>query len=354
MKKILLSTIVIAGLLLTTCGNEPYEEFYSGTPEDDEAIIALLDANQEYRSVDDLFSSTYIPLTMGAVTFPVEDSFFRVDSPLVKVLLDSIADTLTSMDYLRDLWYAKDTTCTVYFYDTFSCIALSHVAVEYEAHYDVPVIDTVTRETLAWRIGTVDIDSTGYFDEEAFMGEGLRVIFFEPERDSSAPPETLETGEVRYPIKDPRVWQLSKILYGNYGFPDRGADRPAISNVILSANAGEQVDTIWSSNTDASYTGHAMNRFREIGALIEYEDSTAVQVTISISGDIVADDCTFYASCGKNRIQLPSGVGTLMVTGSGVTNLCFDVVTEESYYYKNPDKGYAASSWLVPVSITSD
>jgi hypothetical protein len=62
--------------------------------------------------------------------------------------------------------------------------------------------------------------------------------------------------------------------------------------------------------------------------------------------------CLFYASCGgTNRVELPDGEGAVVVSGSGVTNLYFESVVKNSYYYVVPEEDYKAQIWLVPVQI---
>jgi len=58
MKKSLLSLLMIVGMLLITCGNEPPEEFYNGTPEDSTAIQTLLDNNPELQVGTDMFDTS--------------------------------------------------------------------------------------------------------------------------------------------------------------------------------------------------------------------------------------------------------------------------------------------------------
>lgn len=353
MKKRLLGLLVVATLCLVTCGNEPPEDFYTGTPEDDIKINDIL--NNDYPVLlvtEDQFINEYFDATFPAVTFSDQDSFLRADSPLVKVLVDSLRDEMLDMKRFTDLWYAKDTTCTVRLFDTFDIRGGMKVARRYTAHFDVAVIETTMivdstvtpwdtsyeyDSTGSWRIGTTDIDTIPSDDYQEYECEGLRFIFLEPERQGGA-------------IIEPFQWILKRISYGTFYFPNQGADVPLIGRIIITTPAGD-VDTIVSSNTDSSFTGHAMNRLKHIDSLINYDDSTLVNVQVTLTGTIGLDQCVVFASSGENWVQLPSGVGTLMVTGSGITNLYFKVVTRDSYYYYHPNRGYFGSAWLIPVRI---
>jgi hypothetical protein len=333
MKRRFLGLLVIAGLCFVTCGNEPPPDFYEGTPEDDAKINALLDVDTlgaRLLVTDDQFVTQYSAMTLPAVTFPQSDSFFRVDSPLVKVFVDSIADALGEFLRFKDLWYAKDTSCTVRLFDTFDVSGMIHVNTRYTAHFDLPET-TATGDTI-WRIGTTDIDATPVDDYEDYVGEGVRFIFLEPERSDGA-------------IIEPFNWILKRISYGTYYFPARGAAIPVIDNVVL----GE--DTVYARNTDSLFTGHAMNRLKHIDSLLSYTDGTMLDVEVALDGDIGADECVFFASSGDGWEQLIGGTGTLTVTGSGITNLYFKVITRESYYYYFPNRGYFAVAWLIPVRI---
>ncbi|KPK62520.1 hypothetical protein AMJ83_10755 [candidate division WOR_3 bacterium SM23_42] len=349
MKRRFLGLLVIAGLCLMTCGNEPPPEFYEGTPEDDDKINDILDNDYpELLITDDQFMVQYSAITLPAVTFGTADSFFRVDSPLVKVDVDSIADIVDDMQRFKDLWYAKDTTCTVRLFDTFDVSGMIHVTTRYTAHYDLPVLEyeidssqtpweTLSIDTTGWQIGTTDIDATPTYDSEDCTCEGLRYIFLEPAR----------SGEE---IIEPFEWILKRISYGIYGFPDRGAEIPRIDNVVFTV-PGISADTVFVSNNDSLFTGHAMNRFKHIDSLLEYDSSTVLNVTVNLGGTILAADCVFFASSGDGWSQLANGVGTLTVAGSGITNLYFKVITRESYYYYFPNRGYFAIAWLIPVRV---
>lgn len=349
MKRRLLGLLVIAGLCLVTCGNEPPPDFYEGTPEDDEKIIDILETDYPGLLVtDDQFMTQYSAITLAPAVFTEEDEFFRVDSPLVKVDVDSIADMINDMQRFRDLWYAKDTTCTVRLFDTFDVTGMIHVATRYTAHYDLPDLEyeidssqtpweTLSIDTVGWMIGTIDTVTTPTDDSEDYTCEGLRFIFLEP----------LRTGGE---INEPFEWELKRISYGIYGFPDRAAEIPRIDNVVFTV-PGISSDTVFVSNNDSLFTGHAMNRFKHIDSLLEFTDSTVVNVTMNLGGTIGGDVCVFFASNGNGWTELTNGIGALTVTGSGITNLYFKVITEESYYYYFPNRGYFAIAWLIPVRV---
>jgi hypothetical protein len=94
-----------------------------------------------------------------------------------------------------------------------------------------------------------------------------------------------------------------------------------------------------------------MNRFKHIDSLLAFDDSTQVEVEVTLGGTIAASNCSFFASNGANWVELTNGEGTLMITGSGITNLYFKVVTDVSYSYYFPDPGYFGIAWLIPVRI---
>jgi hypothetical protein len=344
MKRRFLGLLVIAGLCFVTCGNEPPPDFYNGTPEDDDKINDILDNDYpELLVTGDQFMTQYAGMTIPEVDFPQEDSFFRVDSPLVQVHVDSIADSLSEFHRFADLWYAKDTSCTVWLFDTFDVSGMIHVDIRYTAHFDLPET-TATGDTI-WRIGTTDIDSTPTDDYEDYNGVGLRYIFLEPVRSTTPTidPETEDT--IGYAIIEPFEWELRRISYGTYYFPARGTDIPVIDYVVL------ETDTIFAYDTVSSFTGHAMNRFKHIDSLLTYTADTTLSVEVVLDGDIDAGDCVFFASSGAGWEELIDGTGTLTVTGSDITNLYFKVITRESYYYYFPNRGYFAVAWLIPVRL---
>lgn len=357
MKRNLLCLLMSLFLLLITCGTEPHEEFYEGTPEDSTAIHELLNENAELLVTSDMFYEPYIPLTMGEVQFLEADSYFRGDSVIIKRHVDSCGLNLDSLRSKLDFWFAKDTTCTVYLFDTFAVMSQLHIDVTITGYYDNPITDPETGETLGWRIGTGTIDSTPYYASTDMTGHGRRLIFFEPERETT-PTIDPETGDTTYAIIEPFNWLLRRISYATYYFPEVGPDAPAIAQVTLTRQDGTE-ETIISSSLDTSYTGHCMNRFRAIDSLLEFADGETLTVEVTLGfGTVTVDIAEFFAICGgTERVELPvpsggtGGVGQLVVHGNGITNLFFEVVTNEYYYYERPERDYIAQVWLVPVRI---
>ncbi|UCF69849.1 MAG: hypothetical protein JSW49_06515 [candidate division WOR-3 bacterium] len=361
MKKRLLGLLAITVMCLVTCGNEPPEPFYEGTPEDDAQIDSILTHPSYARLLNtiDGFVPTYIGATLPEWEIVGSDSIFRADSPLVMQHIDSCALSFVDTNRVYDRWYAKDTTCTVYLIDTFEVESNVHVDSMIIGHYDSLYIGP-TGDT-NWVLDSVEvIMPTGgdAYVSETIEGDGRRLIFLEPIRDT-IPTIDEETGDtLGYPVREPLVWQLKRISYGTYYYPTRGTDVPAISRVILTA--GEQVDTIISSSTDTTYTGHVMNRFRHIDSLVQYDSLSvdSIEVTIEVDDVGVSGVCNYYAVCAgatPERRQLPSvaggAAGYLPLTGQNIVNLYFEVVTWNSYYYVNPNIGYYAAVWLIPVRI---
>jgi len=325
MKKYLLSLLMILTLLFITCGNEPPEEFYEGTPEDSTDIHNLLDQNPELLVTDDMFEATYITVNLDPVQFFVADSYYRTTDTIVKIHVDSCGLNLTERNDVLDFWFAKDTTCTVYLYDTFSVMSLMHYDEKQTGYYfwggDTHI-----------GLDTVLIDSTGGYDEQMVAGNGYRHIFFDWDETNG--------------------WQLKRISYGTYNFPAAGTDIPIADKVMLTFSDGTQ-DSIIRSSYDTLYTGHVMNRFRSIDSLINVPAGETLGVELTLAfGQVVDTMCVFYASCGgTNRVELEDGAGSLIVTGSGVTNLYFESVVKNSYYYVVPEEDYKAQVWLIPVRI---
>lgn len=333
MKKYLLNLLIIVGVGIIACGNEPPEEldYYWGTPEDSAAIDALLDANTELLVTEDMFEDAYGSLAMAAVAFSQTDSFMRDDTLMVKHYLDSCATELVTRDSTLDYWFAKDTTVSVYVTDSFDVMSLMYATVEYTAHYDSAIIDTVTGDTVGWRISTTDIDSTPYYDAVDVIGNGKRIIFFD-----------YEDGN----------WELKRISYGEYNFPSYSTEIPEIETVILTRE-NDDADTIIASSTDTLYTGHCMDRFRAIDSLLEYDagETLTVDITLRTGASVEIGNCELFASCGGARVNLGKTAGKLGLTGEDITNLCFEVVLNETYYYVFPQKEYKAQVWLIPVNI---
>ena len=331
MNKSLLSLLMIVGMLLITCGNEPPEEFYNGTPEDSTAIQTLLDNNPELLITDDMFDTDLTAITLPNVTFVVSDSYFRVDSTIIKQHVDSCGfiDITRNLNY--DFWFAKDTTCTVYMRDTFEVSSYMHWDARHTGHYfwagnTDPALDTVF------------IDSAGGTFSLTAPGNGYRIIFFD---------------------YDGSDWELKRVSYGTYDFPAAGTDVPGIEKIVLVFDDGTRDSIIdHHPSYDTLYTGHTMARFRHIDSLlvIDYADLTSdsmlfIQTTLGF-GTITDTMVQWFASIGgENRVWLDGGIGNLKITGSGVTNLFIECVVSSGYYYVLPEGEYKAEVWLVPVRI---
>lgn len=331
MKRYLLNLLIIVGIFIIACGNEPYPDYYEGTPEDIEAIESLLDDNQILLVTGDMFVSTYIPLAMGEVLFIGADLYMRDDTFMIKQHVDSCATELPQRDSTLDFWFAKDTTCTVYIYDTFAVRSLIHADVKYTAYYDSAVVDPETGDT-TWCIGTVDTNSTPYYDTVDVIGNGRRLIFVD--RD--------DNGD----------WELQRLSYGIYSFPAPGTEIPDIYQIVLTHTATLSADTIKASSYDTLYTGHCMNRFRAIDSLLEFENGETLSVIITLdpSSNVTASNCEFFASCGGERVNLGFN-NELVISGQGITNLYFEVVVNDVYYYAFPEKDYEALVWFIPITI---
>ncbi len=354
MKKYLLSLLVCVGMLIITCGNEPPEGFYNGTPEDDSLIQSQLDNLPEFLNTIDQFIDSYIPISIAPVSFPVADSYFRADSPIVKQHIDSCALYLSDTNRYVDFWYAKDTTCTVYLYDTFNVVSLMHVDTIFTGHYDSLIIDTVKHDTIRL-LKTLEIEhptGSDAYTTEDIVGEGKRLIFLEPKRDTVV---DSENGDTTYPIIEPWEWVLKRISYGIYYFPNSGGEHPSIYSAVIYRSAVDEVDTIIVSSYDTTYTGHAMDRLRSPDSLLTFAPGETLLVLLTIYGNFTANDCVFFVSCGgKNRTQLGSnGSGEVVIDPSlsGIQNLYIEVITQDSYYYVTPNKGYQAIVWLIPIKV---
>lgn len=358
MKKILLSSMVIVGMLLITCGTEPYEEFYEGTPEDSAAIMEMIADNPALATTDEIFKLDTItgdPLYNTVALDPIEilesEEFLRVDSPLIKQHVDACGLELIDppLEHYYDLWFSKDTTCTVYIRDTFDFYSLMHYDLRIIAHYDSAVIDTLTGDTTGWTIGTIDSLEADYADELEALGQGRRVIFFDVVREWVEDPD--DPDDSVYAVREPIEWILKRVLYGTYDFPGPADDVPSITRIVLTSMTTGEVDTIFRSSYDPDYFGHVMDRFRAIDSLLEYTDGEMLDVSITI-GNVDATDCAIFATCGiSDRIDL--GTDTLVVTGDGLTNLYFEVVETGSYYYVNPAREYMATLWVIPVLVNA-
>jgi hypothetical protein len=345
MKRYLLSLLIIVGMCIITCGNEPPELFYEGTPEDSAAIEDLLDQYPEFLRTIDLFIPEYVRLPLDAVTFPVSDSYFKGDSIIIKRHVDSCATELDDSTRVVDMWFTRDTTCTVYFYDTFTVSAKMHVDEKHTGYYFWPPGDTTSI------LDSVGVDYTPYDTFKTITGEGLRHIVFEPIRE---PQYDEEIGDTIMVIKEPFEWVLKRISYGTYYFPNKGADVPYIYMVTIRPLSTGDPDTIFYVNYDTLYPGHSMNKFRAPDSLLEYADGETLLVQITLAGTIISPDCEFFASCnGTNRAWLKDGTGNLIVSGTSgdVVNIFIEVVVNSAYFYERPDKGYEATVWLIPIRI---
>jgi hypothetical protein len=353
MKRYLVCLLLAAGLFIINCGNEPAAEFFNGTPADDSAITNLMNANPILLKTHEMFVPTYIPIVLDTIKFFVADSYFRTESTIVKQLDDSCALNLTDTSRFTDLWYAKDTTCTVYLWDTFTLISLQHYTLRKTGHY-------FWNGDTGKKLDTVTVDSThAYYEIDNVVGEGLRHIYFEPKR--STTPDTLEDGTIVYPIIEPREWVLRRISYGSYYFPNKGADRPLPNTVALTL--GGRVDTIFASNTDTLFHGHVMNRFRHIDSLLEYTTAELANDSIRVVIDLNSMTDTsrlysYYAAYNGQRKQMKSsgkktGAGYINLSGlsAGIHNLYFEAMLNDAYYYVKPAKEFTSSVWLVPIRI---
>lgn len=362
MKRNLLILLVITALMVITCGNEPPSDFYNGTPEDSAAIITELNAHADFLNTYDLCTYAKCSVTVAAVSFPISDSFYKADSPLVKQHITMLGDTVSVLNRSQDLWFAKDTTCTVYLFDTFTIISQYDWDRKYTGHYVLTIdtlIDTLqvpwdtTLDTIGVVLTTVDIDSNGGSDEiTPIYAEGLRHLFLDPVRETTP---VIEDGDTTYPLVDPRVWVLKRISYGNYYFPSEGAEYPLIADVRL-AHADGRVDTIQDYVTDTLFTGHAMNRLKHIDSLMHFTAGETLNAAITL-GNVTLDStmALFFISGSGQRSKIIDGHGKYVVpstsSSTGITNLVFEVILKDSYYYLVPAKDFLANAWLVPVII---
>lgn len=343
MKKMLwLNIFAIVALLFFGCGNEPPEEFYNGTPADDSAIGKLLDDYPEFIKTDDIFLDKYILVTMDSVTFPVADSYFKSESIIVKQHVDSIYDKIGSNTRFQDLWYAKDTTCTVYLYDTFNLIQEVHYDKLYKGYY-------FWQGDTGKKLDTVIVsDTTGYYSYDTITVEGLRHLYVEPLKEMVWDKDLQDSV---WKIKEPREWTLKRISYGNYGLPNRGASIPSIYLLTITSQSTQRVDTIWATNYDTLYQHHAMNRFCNIDSLLEYPSGDSLSLAVTLSGTITSDLCLFFAIQDGKKVQLNGGSGKISITGSGVKNLVVEVIVQDGFYYRKPASPLLARFWLIPIRV---
>jgi len=344
MKRCLLSLLCMVGILLITCGNEPPEDFYTGTPEDSTAIHQLLNSNPDLLVTEDMFDSIYTVVDPGQTPWYGQDSFFRNDSTIIKQHIDSCALKLSSRSDTLDFWFAKDTTCTVKIIDTFTVISEVHYDTLYTGYYFWPP-DTMND------LDTVIVDTVPGERTRNITGNGLRMIFFDPVRELVEDPET---GDSVWAVSEPIEWQLKRISYGTYNFPAPGTDTPDIDTVFLERTNGD-IDTIIASSYDTTYTGHVMNRFRSIDSLLQCRNGETLGVTVKLSiYSVNPDTCLFFASCaGANRVELDTD-SMLIVSGTSgsIVNIYFEAVIKDmAYFYVQPEKEYTSQVWLLPVKI---
>jgi hypothetical protein len=342
MKKYLLSLLIVAGMLIITCGEEPPEKFYEGTPEDSAAIYALLDSFPELLNTIDGFIAIFTAVDQEDIEWGVNDSFFKGDSIMEKQLVDSCALALSDSSRFTDLWFTRDTSCTVYLRDTFTVIDSVHYSETQSGYYFYPPGDTMPV------LDTVMVDQTPGYRAKTFTGEGERLIFFEPIRD---PEIDMETGDTVWVIREPMEWVLKRISYGRYYYPNRGTEVPTITSVVLQAG-DEDPDTIFPSSDVDTFPGHAMNRLRSIDSLLIYAADETLSIDVGIGLPLDGDSVSVFASCnGDTRVELRNGSGEIVLSGSGIVNLYIEMMNNDGYYYVTPDRGYIASVWLIPIKI---
>ncbi len=336
-----LSLLAIVGLIFISCGNEPPEEFYNGTPEDDSLINSVLAGYPEFLKTDDIFVNNFIPVTLPAVSFPVSDSYFKGESVIVKQHVDSLRDNLASTSRFKDLWYTKDTTCTVYLFDTFNIIREVHYDLLYKGYY-------FWQGDTGKKLDTVIVEGGGYYSYDTMTAEGLRHLYVEPVKEKVYDEKS---GDSVWKVKEPKEWKLKRISYGNYAIPNRGAGIPYIYYTIVTSKNTGRIDTIWASNIDTLYQHHAMNRFCHIDSLLEYDAGDSLTIALTLSGTITKDLCTFFAIQDGKKVQLPDGTGKIAITGSGVTNLVIEAIVTDGFYYVKPASPLLARFWLIPIRV---
>jgi hypothetical protein len=345
MKRKFLSLLIIAGLFIfLTCGNEPPEGFYEGSPEDSVAIFGLLDDNAALTLTEDLFVGDWVPVVFGAVDFssPTDQNYRNIDT-IVKQLVDSVSFLGVTMTRYEDLWFARDTTCTVTLYDTFTTQCAVHYTERHTGYY-------FWGGDTSGDLDTVLVDYTGGYDTIDVQAVGKRVLFFDVERD---PVWDEEAAETVMAVREPREWLLKRISYGDYDFPQPGSDVPLIAQVDI--DDGEDTYTIVESSYDDTASGHIMNRFRSIDSLLGFGNGDSLEIEITVYNVVPGSLDVFFASVGgggRTEITgLHSGTGTVIASGSGITNLFFEVAADEVFYYVVPQKEYNANVWLIPVDI---
>ncbi len=345
MKRRFLSLFIIIGLfILVNCGNEPPEDFYAGSTEDSIAITASLTAHPELLMTEDMFVTDWVPVAFGAVEFFDEDQYYRNIDSIVKQRVDMVKfSDLEEMTRYTDLWFARDTTCTVTLYDTFA-VQCSLRYIERHIGYYFWQGDT------GIELDTIIVSYDTGYDALDLDCVGKRVIFFDVTREPVWDEEEQETVMA---VVEPREWILKRISYGNYEFPEPGSSVPQLAQVDL--DDGENTYTIVESSYDTLDTGHVMNRFRSIDSLLVFDNDDTLATELTVYTVVPGSLLVFLGSAGGgNRTEftgLHSGTGNLVVSGSGITNLYFEAVADEAFYYVVPRKDYAANVWLIPVNI---
>lgn len=330
--------------------NDPPPAFFEGTPEDSAAIVSILtDDYPELLITDEIFNDSLNSVVVPDIEILLSEMTFSVDSPLIKQHVDSCGLRLNStpLEHVWDMWYSKDTACTVYLFDTFDFSSLAHADLKIIAHYDSVVISGV--DTILM-IGTIDTSDMPYYaTPQPAVGDGRRLMFFDVTREWIEDPQN--PGDSVYAVVDPRQWFLSRLSYGRYFFPTFGTDIPSIDRVILTRQNGV-ADTILASNIDTTYTGHVMNRFRSIDSLLEYTSGDSLTVTVIMGGTPAVDECSFFVTTGDGpRVNIIPSSNTVELIGDGITNIYIEVVENDVYYYVNPLVSYKATLWLIPVVI---
>ncbi len=344
MKRKFLSLLIITGLFIfLTCGNEPPEDVYEGSSEDSVAIFALLDGVPELTLTENMFVSDMIPVAFGAVEFFDEDEYYRNTDSIIKQLVDSVKFTDVTMTRYTDLWFARDTTCTVTLYDTFVTQCEVHYSERHIGYY-------FWQGDTGGELDTIIVDYTGGYDGIDVQAVGKRVLFFDVVRD---PVWDEEEAETVMAVREPREWLLKRISYGDYDFPEPGSDVPLIAQVDI--DDGEDTYTIIESSYDDTASGHIMNRFRSIDSLMGFDSGDTLDIEITVYNVVPGSLDVFFASIGgggRTEITgLHTGTGHVVTSGSGITNLFFEVATDEAFYYVVPPKEYSSNVWLIPVTI---
>ena len=353
MKRKFLSLLIVAGLFIfLTCGNEPPEGFYEGSPEDSVAIFGLLDDNAALTFTEDMFVSDWVPVTFGAVEFLDEDEYYRNTDSIIKQLVDSVRFSDVTMTRYTDLWFARDTTCTVTLYDTFVTQCEVHYSERHIGYY-------FWQGDTGNELDTIIVDYTGGNDMIDVHAVGKRVLFFDVVRDLVVDDDgdTVfdENGEPIYEVREPHEWYLKRISYGDYDFPEPGSDVPLIAQVDIDDGTNTYTIIESSYDPDTIENQHIFNRFRSIDSLLGFGNGDSLDIEIAVYNVVPGSLDVFFASVGgggrREITGLHSGTGTIIAGGTGITNLFFEVAADEAFYYVVPAKEYSSNVWLIPVNI---